>query len=203
MLPRVFELFAQVERSYSRSQGGLGIGLTLARRLVEMHGGTIEAKSPGPGLGSEFVVRLPLAPEITTHPIQERTDKFSSDQIARRILVVDDNRDSADSLSTFLRLMKAEVATANSGLEALETLETTDPSVIILDIGMPGMDGFELARRIREQRSKRDITLIALSGWGYEEDRLRSKQAGIDYHLVKPVDFAVLRNLLATLPDKP
>jgi signal transduction histidine kinase len=203
MLPRVFELFTQVGRSYSRSQGGLGIGLTLASRLVEMHGGTIEAKSPGSGLGSEFVVRLPLAPDITTHPEKKPTNELSSGEIARRILVVDDNRDSADSLSIFLKLMKAEVATANSGLEALEILETIDPSVVILDIGMPGIDGFELARRIRQQRSSQDITLIALSGWGYEEDRLRSKQAGIDYHLVKPVDFVVLRNLLARLPEKP
>jgi signal transduction histidine kinase len=200
MLPQVFDLFTQVERSYNRSQGGLGIGLTLVRSLVEMHGGRVEAKSAGPGLGSEFLVRLPLAKEDAAgQHLQNRP----SEQVAipaRRILVVDDNRDSADSLSLFLKSLGAEVWTVNDGQAALDALKQVKASVLFLDIGMPGIDGYGLARHVRNQPEFRDMTLIALSGWGHEEDRVRSRQAGINHHLVKPADLELVRRLLASLP---
>lgn len=199
MLPRVFNLFTQVRRSYSRAQGGLGIGLALVRSLVEMHGGKVEAKSAGPGLGSEFIIRLPLA--RTAAGTQDRTRPVDPVTVpACRILVVDDNRDSAESFSMFLKSLGAEVWTVNDGQAALEALKSINPSVLFLDIGMPGIDGYELARRIREQQEYRDMTLIAFSGWGHEEDRLRSREAGINHHLVKPVDPESVRRLLATLP---
>jgi PAS domain S-box-containing protein len=200
MLPQVFDLFTQVERSYSRAQGGLGIGLTLVRSLVEMHGGKVEAKSAGSGLGSEFLVRLPLAQVDTASPHDQNRRSEQVAMPARRILVVDDNRDSADSLSLFLKSLGAEVWTVNDGLAALEMLQRVKPSVLFLDIGMPGIDGYELARQVRDQPEYRNMTLIALSGWGHEEDLLRSRRAGINHHLVKPADPQLVRRLLATLP---
>jgi CheY-like chemotaxis protein len=200
MLAHVFELFTQIERSYSRAQGGLGIGLTLVRSLVEMHGGRVEARSAGLGLGSEFLVRLPLARADVPKPHDQATPSERSAMPPRKILVVDDNADSADSLSRFLKSLGADAWAVNDGLAALEALKRINPSVLFIDIGMPGMDGYELARRIRNQPEYRDVTLIALSGWGYDEDRLRSKQAGINYHLVKPADPELVRRLLAKLP---
>jgi signal transduction histidine kinase/DNA-binding response OmpR family regulator len=200
MLPRIFDPFIQLGRSYNRAQGGLGIGLTLVRSLVEMHGGTVEAKSAGPGLGSEFLVRLPLAQEPARPPDQNRPEDFSVPVAARRILVVDDNRDSAHMLSAFLRSLGADVWTVYDGLAALETVRSITPSVMFLDIGMPELDGYELARRVRMQQENRDMTLIAISGWGQQEDHLRSKEVGIDHHLVKPVDPEIVRRLLASLP---
>jgi CheY-like chemotaxis protein len=200
MLSRVFDLFTQGGRSYKRAQGGLGIGLALVRSLVEMHGGTVEAKSPGPGMGSEFLIRLPLAQESAGPPDQDRSEGFSVPVAAHRILVVDDNRDSANSLSAFLKSLGADVWTVYDGLAALEALSSINPSVMFLDIGMPELDGYEVARRVRSQQEHRDITLIALSGWGQQEDLLRSKEAGIDHHLVKPVDPEIVRRLIASLP---
>jgi signal transduction histidine kinase len=200
MLAQVFDLFTQIERGYSRAQGGLGIGLTLVRSLVEMHGGRVEAKSAGPGLGSEFLVRLPLAPEEAASPDDQNRPSQQVTMSARRILVVDDNRDSAESLSMFLKSLGADVWTVNDGQAALEALESINPSVLFLDIGMPGIDGYELARRVRNRHEHSGVTLIALSGWGYKKDLLRSKQAGIDHHLVKPADPELVRRLLATLP---
>lgn len=196
MLPKVFDLFTQVGRTYHRSQGGLGIGLTLVRHLVALHGGSVEANSEGVGKGSEFAVRLPAIE--SARPRDGGKEGEQAETIAtRRILVVDDNPDIADSLAMLLKQLGAEVAIANGGPSALETLPIFRPSVVLLDIGMPGMDGFEVARHIRQQPGGRDIALIALTGWGQEQDRRQSRDAGIDHHLVKPVDLELLKELLA------
>jgi PAS domain S-box-containing protein len=205
MLRKVFDLFTQVDRNYSRAQGGLGIGLTLVRSLVDKHGGSVEVKSDGPGRGSESVVRLPLRKEEGGRRKEESTPSDSSFLLPNsslKMLVVDDNRDAADSLGLLLKLLGAEVLTVHDGSAALEALRTYQPSVVLLDIGMPGMDGYEVARRARRQPEGRDVTLIALTGWGQEEDRRQSKEAGIDYHLVKPVDLDALQTLLAALPQR-
>jgi PAS domain S-box-containing protein len=201
VLPRVFDLFAQADRTYDRTQGGLGIGLTLVRTLVELHGGTVTAASAGPGSGSEFVVRLPLGVELVARGNGSRAERhgiFTS----QRILVVDDSRDAAASLAMLLQSLGADVRTASDGPEALDALEAYRPSVMLLDIGMPGMDGLEVARRARQRASSRELTVIALSGWGQDEDRRRSRNAGIDYHMVKPVDLDELGQLLTALAPK-
>jgi CheY-like chemotaxis protein len=203
MLPKVFDLFTQVDRTYDRAQGGLGIGLTLVRSLVDLHGGSVEAKSDGPGKGSEFVVRLPLAVGRLGLPDRGPRAGGPAAVAPRRILVVDDSRDAADSLGLLLKFLGAEVHTAHDGPAALEALETHRPSVVLLDIGLPGMDGFEVARQARQRPEGRDVTLIALTGWGQEEDRRQSREVGIDHHLVKPVDLGALQALLASLPPQP
>jgi CheY-like chemotaxis protein len=202
MLSKVFDLFTQVDRIYSRAQGGLGIGLTLVRSLVEMHGGSVEARSAGPGQGSEFLVRLPLAMRRRSAFEQSRAEGGTAATASRRILVVDDNRDSADSLGMLLKFLGADVCIANDGPAALEALETCQPSVVFLDIGMPGMDGYEVARRARPWCEDREVTLIALTGWGQEEDLRRSKEAGIDHHLIKPLNLGAVQALLASLPGE-
>jgi PAS domain S-box-containing protein len=196
VLDEVFDPFVQAERTYNRAQGGLGIGLTLARSIVALHGGTIEARSAGPGRGSEFVVRLPL-PSSAALPASTVPSKPATRIAGQRILVVDDNVDAAETLSALLRCLGADVVTVHDGLAALECVRTHKPSVAVLDIGMPGMDGYEVARRARATSEGGDLTLIALTGWGNEEDRRRSREAGIDHHLVKPVDLRVLEDLLA------
>jgi CheY-like chemotaxis protein len=198
LLPRVFDLFAQADRSYHRAQGGLGIGLTLVRTLVELHGGTVAAKSDGVGRGSEFTVLLPLGVELENRgdALRGNVDRVFA---AHRFLVVDDSRDAAQSLALLLESFGADVRTATDGPTALDELETYRPSVMLLDIGMPGMDGLEVARRARQRSSSRDLTLIALSGWGQDQDRRRSCEAGIDYHLVKPVNLDELKRLLTAL----
>ena len=193
LLSQVFDMFMQVDRSTRRSQGGLGIGLTLVRSLVTMHGGTVEARSEGPGHGSEFIVRLPLLVDVqATLPPNRRVEPLP----ARRILIVDDSRDGGESLAMLLRVLGAVVALAHSGRSALECVETFKPDVVLLDIGMPGMDGYEVARRIRANPANRHISLIALTGWGQDEDRKRSVAAGFNHHLVKPADIEQLRQLL-------
>jgi signal transduction histidine kinase/ActR/RegA family two-component response regulator len=199
MLGSVFEAFTQI--ADRRVQGGLGIGLTLVKRLVELHGGSVEASSGGLGHGSEFVVRLPLAgaPEASA---EHTSEPASVDAVAsRRILVVDDNVDSADSLAILLRRLGADVRVAYSGPEALKALEEQRADVVLLDIGMPGMSGHELARRIRQQPALADVVLIALTGWGQAEDRHRSEAVGIDRHLIKPVEIEVLKSTLASVDE--
>jgi PAS domain S-box-containing protein len=201
MLPQVFELFAQVDRNLKRAQGGLGIGLALVKSLVQLHGGRVEAHSEGPGKGSEFIVRLPLA---NVHPTSGiggtgRNEQFASSLPALRVLVVDDNRDAADSLGMLLRFLGADAQVVYGGAAALEAVRTYRPRLVLLDLGMPGMDGFEVAQRLRQEEGCQ-ITLIALTGWGQEEDRRRSQAAGFDYHLVKPVNPEALQALLSTLP---
>ena len=193
LLLQVFDMFMQVDRSTRRSQGGLGIGLTLVRSLVGMHGGTVEAKSDGPGRGSEFTVRLPL---LVNALVSSGENRHIEPMPARRILIVDDSRDGGESLAMLLRVLGAEVALAHSGRDALECVDTFRPDVVVLDIGMPGMDGYEVARRIRSNPANGHISLIALTGWGQDEDRKRSVAAGFNHHLVKPADIEQLRQLL-------
>jgi len=198
MLPRVFELFVQLDRDNRWAQGGLGIGLTLAKTLVELHGGTVEARSGGTGQGSEFIVRLPSGGARAASRVAAEDAEPSATLAPQRILVVDDNRDAAESLATLLTLLGADVHVAFSGSEALDQFETYRPSVVLLDIGMPGMDGHEVARRIRLLPGSDDVTLIALTGWGQEEDRHRSRSAGFDHHIVKPADIHALQSLLVS-----
>ena len=199
MLPNIFEMFTQVDQSLERSQGGLGIGLALVQRLVEMHGGSVSVKSDGPGKGSEFTVRLPMLAGVGQPPAPQVTISKPAPAIARRILVVDDNRDSAASLAMLLKFTGNETRTAFDGLEAVEAAAAFQPEVVLLDIGLPKLNGFEAARQIRDQASGRCPVLIALTGWGQEEDRRRSKEAGFDGHMVKPVDHANLMKLLEEL----
>ncbi|HEV3168327.1 MAG TPA: ATP-binding protein, partial [Isosphaeraceae bacterium] len=204
MLPRIFELFTQVDRSLERSQGGMGIGLSLVRGLVEMHGGNIEARSEGPGQGSEFIVRLPILIGWKPQDLEAIGAGETSSPTSRcRILVVDDNKDSATSLGKMLRLMGHEVRTANDGLEAVEAAAAFEPDVALLDIGLPKLNGYDAARKIRELPSGQSMFLIAVTGWGQDEDKRRSTAAGFNLHMVKPVDPSALVNLLAGLQRTP
>ncbi len=196
MLTRIFEIFVQVDRSLSRSRGGLGIGLTLVKKIVEMHDGTVTAFSDGAGRGSEFVVRLPARSADTTASGASGSSRPAA--ASARVLVVDDNEDSAASLAMLLEMVGHEVRTAHDGEEALAAAEDFRPDVAFLDIGLPRMNGHEVAERIRRQPWGKDMTLIALTGWGQDSDRLRSKEAGFDRHLVKPVDPTVLLELLGS-----
>jgi PAS domain S-box-containing protein len=195
-LPRLFEMFSQAAPALERSQGGLGIGLALVRGLVEMHGGSVEARSEGPGRGSELVVRLPVLAGAPARPAPAGEDRPTA-RPACRALVVDDNRDNADSLALMLRQRGDEAQTAYDGLEALEAAGRSRPDVVLLDIGLPRMNGYEVARRLRAQPWGRQLVLIAITGWGQEEDRARAREAGFDHHLTKPVDFPDLERLLA------
>jgi signal transduction histidine kinase/CheY-like chemotaxis protein len=199
-LPTVFDMFTQVDRSHRRAQGGLGIGLTLVRSLVEMHGGTVDARSEGINMGSEFIVKLPVVQERISPAA--RSD-FPAPFPSRRILIVDDNCDAAETLGMLLSELGAIVAVANSGPEALGMLDTFNPDAILLDIGMPGMDGYEVSRQIRGLPRYRDVLLIALTGWGQEDDRARSKGAGFDFHMVKPPDIERMRTILTAHQPRP
>jgi CheY-like chemotaxis protein len=198
MLPRVFDLFMQVDRGADRAQGGLGIGLTLVKSLVEMHGGSVGASSAGAGQGSEFVVRLPLlaAPRAREEPPEHATP--AATLAPRRVLVVDDNHDAADSMGLVLKMLGADARVVYSGPEALAALESWRADVMLLDVGMPGMDGHEVARRVRQRPDGGGVTLIAVTGWGQEEDVRRTRRAGFDHHLVKPVDVAAVAELLGS-----
>ncbi len=196
MLPRVFDMFMQVDRATSRSQGGLGIGLTLVRSLVGLHGGSVAAYSEGRGRGSEFQVRLPIADGAQAAGFLRPTDQLTSTRPTRRVLVVDDNLDAATTLTTLLRHLGADVQMANDGPTALATVASHQPEVVFLDIGMPGMDGFEVAKRVRMRPECAEVVLIALTGWGQEDDRRRTAEAGFNHHLVKPVDVSALQAFL-------
>ena len=199
MLPRVFEMFAQVDRSISRAQGGLGIGLTLAKSFVEMHHGRIEVHSGGLGQGSEFVVHLPILDRSQSSSPAPPTG--SRAQLSRRrVLVVDDTSDARFVLGKLLELLGQQVRTANDAATALESVEREVPDLVISDIGMPSVDGYELARRLRRQPGLESVPLVALTGYGQETDKQRAKEAGFDYHLVKPVGVEVLKDLLKSLP---
>lgn len=197
LLPRVFEMFTQGSRSLEKTQGGLGIGLSIAKRLVEMHGGAIEARSDGPGTGSEFVVHLPLiASPAHRRPVMISTQETVVARSGLRVLIADDNADSAASLALMLKLKGMEVRTARDGLEAVEVVEVFIPQVVLLDIGMPHLNGYDACRRIRQLPTGRNMLIVAMTGWGQEEDKRRSTLAGFDYHLVKPVDAVTLEDLL-------
>jgi PAS domain S-box-containing protein len=199
MLPNVFEMFMQVDRTIKKAQGGLGIGLTLVKSLVELHGGTITVHSGQAGDGSEFIVRLPLRTRLN----EKRKSKVESTYTkcdglkGCRVLVVDDNVDAATSLRILLKVKGADVQVAHSGPAALEIIEESSPEVVLLDIGMPGMDGYEVAQRVRENPANGDILLIALTGWGQEEDRQKTRQAGFNHHLVKPANITDIEELLS------
>ena len=193
-LTTVFDMFTQVDRSDRRAQGGLGIGLTLVRSLVTMHGGEVEARSDGPNTGSEFIVRLrEVVVPIQPQPTDSNPDHFPP----CRILIVDDNHDAAETLGMLLSELGATVDVAHNGPDALRALETFEPDAMLLDIGMPGMDGYEVSRHVRSASSHKNVLLIALTGWGQLDDRERSKRAGFDHHLVKPPDIDRLRSIVA------
>ena len=197
-LSSIFEMFMQVDGTSDRSQGGLGIGLTLVKRLVEMHGGSIEPRSAGEGMGSEFIVRLPILSKPTT-AAEPRGFRAQESQAQRHILIVDDNRDSADSLSMLLEITGNKTYLAHDGEEALQAIETHRPEVVLLDIGLPKLDGHEVCRRVRQQPWGKEIVFIALTGWGQPDDRRRSREAGFNGHIVKPVDYDKLLDLLSEL----
>lgn len=196
MLPRIFGMFTQVDRSLERAEGGLGIGLTLVQRLAELHGGSVSAESEGAGRGSEFIVRLPLSRGAASPAAAVASDPRAGSS-ARRILIVDDNRDAADTLGMLLRNNGNEVRVAHDGIEAVAAAAEFHPHVVLLDIGMPRLNGYDAARRIRGELGK-DVLLIAVTGWGQEEDRRRSGEAGFDHHLTKPIHLATLDQLLET-----
>jgi two-component system CheB/CheR fusion protein len=198
MMPRMWDLFAQADREIDRKQGGLGIGLTVARRLVELHGARIEARSDGVGKGAEFVVTLDAQPVMG-----EEAASAPADEPARRggahVLLVEDNRDTAESLTMLLDLYGHRVRTVYDGVAALDAANAEVPDVMLVDIGLPGMDGYEVARRIRRDMRLRDVTLIALTGYGREEDRRQALAAGFDHHLVKPVNPETLNGLVMSV----
>jgi len=197
-LPRIFEMFRQVHSSLGKSQGGLGIGLTLVKRLIELHGGSIEARSDGPGKGAEFDVRLPMAIDALSPTVVGEGAKRPL-KSSFRILVVDDYKDSADTLAKMLRIMGNESRTAYDGQEGIDLAEDFRPEVILLDIGLPKLNGYEVCHQIRELPWGKSIVMIAVTGWGQEEDRRRSQEAGFDHHMVKPVDPEHLMKMLAGL----
>jgi PAS domain S-box-containing protein len=199
MLGRIFNMFTQVNTGH-RAQGGLGIGLTLARTLVHLHGGDIEAHSEGAGRGCEFLVRLPLAAAAASEASDAVTRPDDMGAGLARVLVVDDNHDAADTLGMLLRVLGAQVEVVHDGPAALASLRTFRPTVVLLDLGMPGMSGIEVARRVRGDPQFASTRLVALTGWGQREDRRRTTEAGFDHHLVKPADMDALQSILA-LPD--
>lgn len=200
MLSRIFDIFTQVGSARERSQGGLGIGLTLVRRLVEMHQGTVRAESDGIGSGSRFIVQLPLAagrtPDVVA-PNSVADQRGTNGVAARRILVVDDNVDSAKSLAMILSMQGHQVKTAHDGPEALAEAKKFNPTVVLLDLGLPGMNGYEVAQSLRAEPDNLTMKIVAVTGWGSIDDRRRSKAVGFDHHLTKPVDCAALDRLLA------
>jgi CheY-like chemotaxis protein/anti-sigma regulatory factor (Ser/Thr protein kinase) len=201
-IPHLFELFYQVDRSYTRAEGGLGLGLTLVHRLLELHSGKVEVRSAGVNRGSEFIVQLPV------HACEANADEFAethgngllATNRYRRILVADDFPQSADTLARLLRQEGNEVRIAQDGIEAFETAAVFLPDVVVLDIAMPKLNGYEAARKIRAQPWGKQMVLIALTGWGQQQDRRRTQDAGFDAHLTKPVNYEAIMELLANLP---
>ena len=199
VLPHVFEMFTQGEQTRARTLGGLGIGLTLVKRLVEMHGGTVHAESAGQDMGTTFVVRLPAVAEASQGALAEPDGPGRMNPPSLRILIVDDNRDAADSLAMLLRTTGNEIRTAYDGLEALQVASEFRPEVVLLDIGLPKIDGHEVARRLRREPWGQQVCLIAVTGWSDVSDRTKSRAAGFDHHLVKPLDTTHLARLLGSV----
>jgi PAS domain S-box-containing protein len=200
LMPRIFDLFTQAERSLARSQGGLGIGLCLVQRLVEMHGGKVAAHS-ALGQGSEFIVRLPVVRTAEPQP-PSPTEKSKPNGRSLRVLVVDDNVDTAESLEVLLRESGYDVRTAHDGPSALEAARDYRPNVVLLDIGLPGLDGYEVAKRMRQQPVLQNVVLVAVTGYGQESDRQRAQKAGFDHHMIKPARFEHVQKILATVSEK-
>jgi CheY-like chemotaxis protein len=206
LLPDIFDIFVQAKSSHESERGGLGLGLglTLVRSLVELHGGNVEARSEGIGQGSEFLVRLPIAeidPLIENQESKLQQNAPSTAGKSLRILIVDDLPTQAKSLAILLKLKGHDVRIAHNGPEALQILQEFPADVALLDIGLPGMDGYSLARRIREQPQFRTTVLVAQTGWAHEDDDLRSREAGFDYHLAKPIDHDRLHEILTESPQ--
>jgi CheY-like chemotaxis protein len=203
-LPRLFDLFYQADRSFTRAEGGLGLGLTLVQRILELHGGTVHAFSSGAKQGSEFVVSLPILQNAFQHDSSEDVDRdfFATKSRVRRILVADDFPQAAETLGGLLRQEGYEVQIAQDGLEAFQAAERSHPDVIVLDLAMPELNGYDAARKIREQPWGKQVVLIALTGWGQERDRHRTKEAGFDAHLTKPVKYEAILELLGNLANR-
>jgi two-component system CheB/CheR fusion protein len=195
MLPRLFELFSQAEPSRHRSHGGLGIGLALARQMIEMHGGRIAAASEGHGRGSTFEVRLPVAADASMAALAASPSQRPDDH-ARRVLIIDDNVDAAESMAMLVRELGGEADTAHDGRHGIERMRLFRPEVVLLDIGMPGMDGYETCRHLRSLG--REAYIVALTGWGQDQDRSRALRSGFDAHLTKPADPCQLEQLLVS-----
>jgi CheY-like chemotaxis protein len=202
-LPHIFDMFTQVDHSLERSQGGLGIGLTLVKSLTEMHGGTVEVLSEGRGKGSEFVVRLPIVSESPAQQQSPAEDECNAAAGPCKVLIVDDSEDTATSMRTILLMMGHDVRIARDGMEAVETAGSYQPHIVLLDLSLPKMNGYEVARHIREQPWGKDMKLVALTGWGQDQDKQRSKEAGFDLHVTKPVEPAALEELLRELCTPP
>jgi signal transduction histidine kinase/DNA-binding response OmpR family regulator len=201
MLPSIFELFTQVDCSLDRSQGGLGIGLTLVRHLVQMHGGTVQATSPGPNQGSEFVVRLSALGHAGEHAPDREAPRPTANVVGYRVFLIDDNRDATQTLAMLLRQQGFDVHTAFDGRTALQIVPKVRPDIVLLDIGLPEMNGYEIARRLRQQPALSDVLLVALTGYSQEEDRRRAREAGFDHFFVKPIDVQAVASLLATTAE--
>jgi CheY-like chemotaxis protein/two-component sensor histidine kinase len=202
-LPRVFEMFSQVDRSVERMSGGLGIGLALVKGLIETHGGSVSAESAGPGLGSKFTIRLPvlrsdgaqLQPVVDSPVAPSATPR-------RTVVVADDSLDGAEAMAELLEALGSEAHVAHDGISVVELVERIRPQLVLMDVGMPRQNGLDATRQIRREAWGQDVTIIALTGWGQESDRERSRAAGCDGHLVKPIDVQSLKDLLETLPEK-
>ncbi|HYK15276.1 MAG TPA: response regulator, partial [Burkholderiales bacterium] len=196
LLDHVFELFTQGDTFENRRRGGLGIGLTLARTLVEVHGGHIDARSAGQGQGSEFIVRLPLA-EAAELPTASQTKKAALAKGGGRVLVIEDNVDQAQTLAALLSLWGYVVTTVSEGVAGIELATTFKPDVVLVDLGLPGISGYEVARRLRKHPQLKDVIIVAQTGWGDSNDRRRTREAGFDHHMLKPLDPEELRAVLA------
>jgi CheY-like chemotaxis protein len=198
VVPKMFEMFSQIHTGVDRAEGGLGIGLALAKGLIDLHGGTVSATSPGPGRGGEFTIRLPRSVVVMRDPVSEGAVPMPKSPRPSRlkVLVADDNQDAADGLAILLRMSDYEVHVAHSGADALIIAAREQPKAAILDIGMPGVTGYEVAQNIRQQRWGRDALLLAVTGWGHQSDIEKTRAAGFDHHLTKPVAPGIVENLL-------
>jgi CheY-like chemotaxis protein len=198
MLQEIFEMFSQVDNSMERRHGGLGIGLTLVKSIVEMHGGTVAGHSKGLGKGSEFTVQLPLLP-AETHTGEVLSQQSAAQGDAYNILVVDDNEASAKTLGWMLEMFGHRVRLAKSGTDALTAAKDFEPRIVFLDLGMPGLNGYEVCKQMRTEPALSNAVIVAQTGWGQAEHLRRSKEAGFAHHLVKPIDIELLKNLLAQI----
>ncbi len=200
-MPRIFDLFSRLDRSLKKAPGGLGAGLSLVKRMVKLHGGSALASSAGEDKGSEFVLRLTMASEAILPPDQSVVGAAPVHARKHRVLVADDNHDCAEGLAMVLRLKGHDVRTATNGEQAVDIAETFRPHVVLLDIGMPKLNGYEACRRIRARAWGTSVLLVAFTGWGQDEDRRKSQEAGFDHHLVKPVDDVPIDRIIATTPQ--
>jgi CheY-like chemotaxis protein len=199
MLPRVFEMFIQADPATNRSHGGLGIGLALARRLAEMHGGELVAHSDGPGKGSAFTIKMPVCNALATRASSRQTDV---PQLACRVLIIDDNRDAANTMAMLVGELGCSTCIAHDAARGLQAVHTFEPDIVFLDIGMPDINGYEACRQIRQLPLQKAIAIVAVTGWGQSQDKQRALDAGFDAHLTKPVDLDTVARFFAGLPNQ-